>query len=665
MKKMFRYLLVLCGMGPLLFSGGESAYAQNLPPLIDPIGTCYVNEGETLSIDLRATDPDDDILEIGAFNLPPQAVFTDAGTGEASFLWVPEFIGPHSSSGSPFELFFVVSDGSLDAQIKVKVNAINVNRPPELILPDSQTVAAGAELVFQVRAEDWDKEKVIITAVNLPNGASLDEEGIFSWIPELADTGEYSVSFEAVDLSGGSALREAHIRVIPPSPCVLSIGVEQGLVGGKVEIPINLKNPEPIAGMEILIQYDPTAYTFLGLTKEGTRVSEWERYVYREKTWGLFQLIKIVGIADFPNEVGVASLPEGDGPVAHLQFGMTSDTQLAGLLIPLEFCYFDLTDNTLSNSVGEFISRDEINFNNGGVLLESGNTLLGDINLNGIPFEVGDAVRLAVSFSVGMNLNQQQLLNSDVNRDGVWATLGDLIYLVARIQEEGVAPDVEPGPQTQVAEIAISQLSGGTSFSVSSDGRTGGLLFVFRETGLRDDNVEFSSEVQDMDLYTGSNGEELRVMIMSTEGRFISSGTESLFRLEGDGEFDSVEISVCDREGNLVAVRKVYQESSNLPAGFALSQNYPNPFNPVTRIQYEVGNNQQKAEDLTGHTSLKVYNLLGQLVRVLVDQRQAPGSYQVAWDGKDEDGHEVASGIYFYRLECDQYVETKKMVLLR
>lgn len=662
---MFKYLLVLCGMGPLLFSGGVSAYAQNLPPLIDPIGTCYVNEGETLSIDLRATDPDGDILKIGAFNSPPHAVFSDEGTGEANFLWVPEFIGPHSSSGSPFELFFVASDGSLDAQIKVKVNVINVNRPPELILPDSQTVAADAELVFQVRAEDPDKEKVTITAVDLPNGATLDEEGIFNWIPELTDTGEHSVTFEAVDLSGGSALREAHIRVIPPSPCVLSIGMEQGLVGGKVEVPINLKNPEPIAGMEILIQYDPSAYTFLGLTKEGTRVSEWECYVYRERTWGLFQLIRIVGIADFPNEVGVAPLPPGDGPVAHLQFRMTSDTQLAGLLIPLEFYYFDLTDNTLSNSAGKFISRDDINLNNGGVLLESGNTLLGDINLNGMPFEVGDAVRLAVCFSLGMSLNQQQLLNSDVNRDGVWATLADLIYLVARIQEEGVAPDVEPGPQTQVAEIAVSQSPGRTSFSVSSDGQTGGLLFVFKGAGLRDENVEFSSEVQDMDLYTGSNGEELRVMIMSTEGRFISSGTESLFRLEGDEEFDSVEISVCDREGNLVAIRKVYQESSNLPAGFALSQNFPNPFNPVTRIQYEVGNNQQKAENSALRTSLKVYNLLGQLVRILVDEEQASGSYQVVWDGKDKAGEEVSSGIYFYRLEYGKYVETKKMVLLR
>jgi hypothetical protein len=256
------------------------------------------------------------------------------------------------------------------------------------------------------------------------------------------------------------------------------------------------------------------------------------------------------------------------------------------------------------------------------------------------------------------------LLNSDVNRDGVWATLADLIYLLTRIQEEGPAPHVEPGPETEVAQITISELPGRTSFSASSETETGGLLFVIQGTKLRGENVELSSEVQYMDLYTWSDGDDLRVMIISTEGRFISSGDYSLFALEGEKEFDAVEISVCDAEGELMGIRKVYQECSSQPVGFALSQNYPNPFNPVTRIQYEVGSNQQNADNLA-RTTLKVYNLLGHLVRVLVDEEQAPGSYQVVWDGRDEDREEVSSGVYFYRFESDEYVETKKMILLR
>jgi hypothetical protein len=642
------------------------SHSQNLPPVIDPVGPCYVNEGETLKIVLHATDPDGDILKIWVLDSPPSASFSDAGEGYANFRWVPKFVGPHSSSGSPFELSFVASDGSLATRMQVKVNVINVNRPPRLILPDSSTVAANTELVFQVRAEDPDKEQVNIRAVGLPSGAGFDEEGIFSWTPELADTGGHTLIFEAFDLSGGNALKETHIGVSPPSSYVLSIGIEEALVGGEVEIPINLANPDIVSGMELLIQYDPTTYTFLDLTKAGTRASEWEYYVYREKTWGLFEFIKIVGIADFPNESSAPPFSPGDGPIAYLNFKMTSNTQFAGFLIPLEFYYFDFTDNTLSDSWGQFISREKIGFSNGGVLLQAGNTLLGDINLNGIPFDVGDAVLLAHYLIYGVFLNQQQLLNSDVNQDGYWATLADLMYIVMRIQEDGSPPYVEPDPQTEVAEITISDKPEVTSFSLGSKTDMGGLLFVFKGTNLGSENVKLSPEIQDMDLYASQGADELRVMIISTEGKYIEAGDRSLFTIEGEGDLDSPEISISDNEGNLVGVKTVYEQSLTLPRGYSLSQNYPNPFNPVTNIHYTVGSREtEEAKKSTQHVTLKVYNLLGQLVRILVDEEKSSGSYQVVWDGQDQRGEEVSSGIYFYRFECDKYVETRKMILLK
>ena len=680
MKKLFRYLMVIFGVGLWFFTGAGFSHSQNLPPVIDPVGTCYVNEGDTLNINIHVTDPDGDVLKIWVLNSPPSAIFSDQGTGSANFCWVPEFIGPHSFSGSPFEFFFVASDGNLSTRTEVKINVINVNRPPVLILPDSLTVGATRELVFQVRAEDPDKERVTVRAVDLPDGASLDEEGIFSWIPELADTGEHMVTFEAVDLSGGNELEEAHIMVIPPSPYVLSIGIEEALIGGEVKIPINLNNPDPVSGIELLIQYDPSTYTFLGLTNDGTKASNWEYYIYRERTWGVFELIKIVGIADFPNELPTLPLSPGDGPIAYLNFKMTSNTQFAGLLIPLEFYYFDFTDNTLSNFWGEFISQDKINFGNGGVLLDAGNTLLGDVNLNGIPFEVGDPVVLARYLAYGVSLNQQQLLNSDVNQDGYWATLADLMYIIMRIQEEGSPPYVEPDSQTEVAKVIISDQPETTSFSLSSETETGGLLFVFGETNLNSQNVRLSSEIQHMDLYTHQKGDEFRVMIISTDGEYISPGDKPLFTLESKESFDSVEISICDREGNLVGIKRIYKERSNLPEGYMLSQNYPNPFNPVTSIQYAVGSDQwsvisdQKTssgqslrtmDNSAQHVTLKVYNILGRVVRTLVDEKKLPGTYQVVWDGKDQNKEEVASGIYFYKLKASDYVETKKMILLK
>ncbi|MCH7819670.1 MAG: T9SS type A sorting domain-containing protein, partial [Candidatus Marinimicrobia bacterium] len=96
----------------------------------------------------------------------------------------------------------------------------------------------------------------------------------------------------------------------------------------------------------------------------------------------------------------------------------------------------------------------------------------------------------------------------------------------------------------------------------------------------------------------------------------------------------------------------VEDEIAGLPAEFALSQNYPNPFNPVTVIRYSI----PKAEEV----SLVVYNLIGEEVAHLIDERKPAGSYTVKWNASD-----FASGIYFYRLQAGDFVQTRKMVLLK
>jgi len=99
------------------------------------------------------------------------------------------------------------------------------------------------------------------------------------------------------------------------------------------------------------------------------------------------------------------------------------------------------------------------------------------------------------------------------------------------------------------------------------------------------------------------------------------------------------------------------------PGNYILSQNYPNPFNPVTTISYTIPR--------TGLVTLKVYNLIGVEIAVLVDEDQAPGNYQVDFitgDGSElDDGkfQNLPSGIYFYRLESGDYSRTMKMNLIK
>ena len=88
-----------------------------------------------------------------------------------------------------------------------------------------------------------------------------------------------------------------------------------------------------------------------------------------------------------------------------------------------------------------------------------------------------------------------------------------------------------------------------------------------------------------------------------------------------------------------------------------LEQNFPNPFNPSTTIEFGL---REK-----GHVSLAIYDVAGHLVRILIDEERDAGAYKASWDGKNNIGSAIASGIYFYRLIVGDFVQTRKMVLLR
>ena len=90
---------------------------------------------------------------------------------------------------------------------------------------------------------------------------------------------------------------------------------------------------------------------------------------------------------------------------------------------------------------------------------------------------------------------------------------------------------------------------------------------------------------------------------------------------------------------------------------FILHQNYPNPFNPSTTISYQLA--------VESEVELTIYNTLGQRIRKLVQSHQPVGIYRVQWNGRDDGGKDVASGLYLYQLKTSDFVQGRKMLLLR
>jgi hypothetical protein len=108
----------------------------------------------------------------------------------------------------------------------------------------------------------------------------------------------------------------------------------------------------------------------------------------------------------------------------------------------------------------------------------------------------------------------------------------------------------------------------------------------------------------------------------------------------------------------IMATKEALQ-AKEIPEAFALHANYPNPFNPTTTIEFDV------PVGTYNYTSLRIYDVSGKLVKTLIDEPMEPGYHSVIWDGKDDDGKSVNSGVYIYKMTTESYHKTRRCILLK
>jgi hypothetical protein len=186
------------------------------------------------------------------------------------------------------------------------------------------------------------------------------------------------------------------------------------------------------------------------------------------------------------------------------------------------------------------------------------------------------------------------------------------------------------------------------------------------------------AEVREGD-FLKRDGKETVMAWASTEEGMLNIGVAQLGRSDGvdgagtlaqivfktkamglaDLQFGAVELGSSNGEITSAKAMPVemLQVTKALPKVYALYDNFPNPFNPATNIRYDL--------PMSSETTLAVYNVVGQLVKTLISAEQKAGEYSVQWDGSDEFGKEVASGIYYYVFRAGDYKSVKSMVLLK
>ncbi len=287
--------------------------------------------------------------------------------------------------------------------------------------------------------------------------------------------------------------------------------------------------------------------------------------------------------------------------------------------------------------------------------------LRGDVNVNGVAYEVADAVVFSNYFISGLSAFgshvEESIASTDANDDGITLSVADLVQLV-RVLTNDADPIPRILPHTTEASVSLSVDNSTVTIATNSPADIGAIYTILEYSGYDIGDPYLSGTVSQMSLKHGDVGGKLKILIYSFEkGRAIPSGSDDLLVLPimGNGSLRIDDVEMVDYFGNPIPVS--FDKGGALPDRYALHQNRPNPFNAGTTISYEIPASQ--------HVLLEVFDLLGRRTAILVDSDQPAGAHSIIWDGTNADGEVVASGIYFYRIISDSFRAEKKMVLLK
>ncbi|MEW5924674.1 MAG: T9SS type A sorting domain-containing protein, partial [Candidatus Zixiibacteriota bacterium] len=600
---------------------------------------------------------------------------------------------------------------------------VSANQAPILTVPENLTIPWCDDetepiCIDGIFATDINGDNFTITQVcGLGTYTPVrDDSGVICFNPPNIDS-TYEFCLEVTD--GCSTDFQSMFVTVYTSPlcsvCVdISINVDSCyVVGSNVPVRIVAETRSQIGGFDLLMAYDASVLSFT-YAVQGDAIDEWEYFTYRLidndgcGTSCPSGLIRLVGIADENNGPYHPSADQltPSGVISIVGLRIANNQNLGGQYLPISFYWIDCGDNSMANPLGDLLYIDSkifgnsgsllwdeyddthypesarpdgvgapdeclvgdkttpircVYFHNGGICVTHPDSIdaRGDVNLNGVAYEIADAVVFTNYFIYGLSaftVNVAgQIAATDVNADGFTLTVADLVYLVRVIIGDASAiPKVSPN-MLQV-DLTVTDKNNAISVKAENDCPVGAALLIFEYDGVTPEPPILGNLANNMSLAYRISDNEIRVLIYSLErGRAIPEGDGEILTLNygGHGHVSLVETSMASFHGDII---KTNQFEDMLPSDFSVSQNYPNPFNPATAIDLSL--------PIACHWELCIYNINGQFVTQFSGDAQ-PGIVTIVWDGRNDGGQMAASGVYFYKVRAGNFTDKKKMTLLK
>jgi hypothetical protein len=528
-----------------------------------------------------------------------------------------------------------------------------VNIPPVIGFIGSQSVAEGQLLQFPVVAHDPDADPLTLTARDLPPNATFPPAqgdslvtSTFSFTPDFSQGPDtFFVTFSVAD--DHNNVTELIVRIVvydQPNDRITVSSVQGGIPGATGRpVDILLFNTGAIYGAQFEILYDPEILDVPEVNSTYRCTNMW--FNSHEPEPG--RIIVVIF------SVGIDSIAAGQGPITELIVDVNFDTTFGPSNIifnsAIEVIDSIGTSKTLDSEDGYFtVDR------------------YGDGNLDGV-VNVGDCLSI-VAYIIGVQTyNQRQMDAADFNGNG-FVDIGDLQDIVNFILEILGLPQGEPVGPPVVVELDNNVSPSGDRLSVPLNielpGEASAVQFVidYNSDMLNCDELIVGELASEMLVDYSITGDQIKCVIYNLGGGSFGPVSGELVEFEFEmlgGEFSPgtdlfiSDFMIVNPSAEFIPV----EIAGRLPNKFTLMQNYPNPFNAVTNIGFNLPLSQQ--------VKLQVYDLLGRSVVTLHDGFLQAGSHAIEWDGRSAAGNELASGVYFYRLQAEDFDDTKKMLLIK